>query len=181
MKDQLEAYTEFVRPYYATRDVAHTFSHIERIIRRLDKLAEGITVPVRRDRLYFLASFHGLGVRWHDDAEFREQATALLQRLGWSDSEIQELIQSLDRHLDEPETIEEEIVHDANKLETLGAFGIAKAFTMGGLLGQTYEETVDYFERHSLSVVFRTPAGRQLAAEGQTYAKEFLQRLRTEL
>ncbi|MBI4670341.1 MAG: hypothetical protein HY741_01560 [Chloroflexi bacterium] len=96
-------------------------------------------------------------------------------------SEIPELFESLARHYESPETVEEEIIHDANKVETLGAFGIAKAFTMGGVMGQTYEETIDYFERHSLHATFRTPTGKRLAKQGQAYAKEFLNRLQNEL
>lgn len=60
-KEQIEPYKEFVRPYYTTRDPAHDLRHIERIISRLDLLSEGVSWPPRRDRLYFLACFHGLG------------------------------------------------------------------------------------------------------------------------
>jgi len=45
---------------------------------------------------------------------------------------------SLERHLDSPETVQEDIVHDANKVGIPGAFGVAKAFTMGAILGQSY-------------------------------------------
>jgi len=60
--------------------------------------------------------------------------------------------------------------------------GVAKAFTMGAILGQSNEQTVDYFEHEALGkTVFRTPAGKQLAEEGRAYALEFLKRLRREL
>jgi uncharacterized protein len=182
MQEQIKPYKEFVRPHYANRDVAHSFRHIERIISRLDMLSEGMSSPPRRDRLHFLACFHGLGARLRDDEKFREQTTFFLQDLGWTLAEAQELFRSLERHLESPETVEEEIVHDANKVEILGAFGIAKAFTMGGILGQSYEETADYFEHQSLGkTVFRTPTGRRLAEEGRAYVLEFLTRLRREL
>src|SRR5512135_1777978 len=149
MKEQLELYKDFVRPFYAARDVAHTFDHIERIIRRLDLLTAGISPAPRRDQLYFLACFHGLGARLNEDEMFRQETIVFLKNLGWTETEIPELFQSLERHLDSPETTEEEIVYDANKIEILGAFGVAKAFTMGAILGQTYEETADYFEHKS--------------------------------
>ena len=61
------------------------------------------------------------------------------------------------------------------------AFGIAKTFTVGGARGQTYEETVGYFERNCLdSIRFRTPAGRDMAEEGREYARRFLARLKRE-
>ncbi|MHB1629179.1 MAG: HD domain-containing protein, partial [Bacilli bacterium] len=81
-----------------------------------------------------------------------------------------------------PITAEEQIVHDANYIELLGAFGIAKAFTKGGAEGQTYEQTADIFEHQFLDVVeFKTPVGKQIASEKRTFTKEFLARLRAEL
>ncbi len=182
MKEHIETYKDFTRPYYAARDIAHNFDHIERIIRRLDQLSKSASPSPRRDLLCFLACFHGLGARLREDETFRNQTIAFLKNLGWTEAEIPELFQSLERHLDSPETIEEEIVHDANKIEILGAFGVAKAFTMGAILGQSYEATADYFEYKALGkTIFRTPVARQLAEEGQTYALEFLKRLRHEL
>jgi uncharacterized protein len=182
MRDQLEAYKEFVRPFYKTRDVAHNFAHIERIIRRLDSLSEGVLPPPRLDRLYFLACFHGLGKRLSSEREFKDQTIIFLKQLGWTDSEIPELFTSLDNHLNSPQTVEEAIVHDANKIEILGAFGIAKAFTMGGVLGQKYEETADYYEFKTLGEAeFQTPTVRRMFKEGHKYALEFLRRLRKEL
>jgi uncharacterized protein len=182
MRDQLDANKEFVRPFYETRDVAHNFRHIERNIKRLDILSEGVIPTPRLDRLYFLACFHGLGKRLHSEPDLNVRSSAFLRKLGWAEPEIQELFTSLDRHLNSPETVEEAIVHDANKIETLGAFGIAKAFTMGGIMGQTYEETADYFENQSLGKTeFRTPTGQRLSDEGRQYAIDFLGRLRREL
>ena len=182
MKEEIERYKDFVRPYYANRDIAHNFSHIERIIGRLDRLSEGIPSPPRRDHLCFLACFHGLSHRLSEDQPFRQQAIGFLRSLGWTETEIPDLFKSLERHLQSPQTVEEEIVHDANKIEVLGAFGIAKAFTMGGVLGQSYTETADYYEHQSLGkAVFRTPVGKQIAEEGRVYALAFLERFREEL
>lgn len=182
MKDQLKLYKDFVRPHYSARDIAHNFDHIERIIRRIDLLSVGTSQPPRRAHLNFLACFHGLGARLCDDEPFRRQTIAFLKSLGWTDAEIPDLFQSLERHLESPETVEEEIIHDANKIELLGAFGVVKAFTMGALLGQSYEETANYFEHKSLGqVVYRTPTGKWLFEEGRAYAVEFLKRLRREL
>lgn len=88
---------------------------------------------------------------------------------------------SLLTHLKDPRTPEEMIVHDANYVEILGAFGIAKAFTTGGARGQTYETTADIFENNLNRVVFRTSEGKRLAEESKSYCQEFLRRLRKEL
>ena len=180
-QNRVELYTAFVRPHYAGRDAAHNFRHIERILGRLGMLAEGMQPAARPDNLYFLACFHGLRKRLGSDHAFYEETRAFLLSLGWPEPKIEENFESLARHLTKPVTVEEKIVHDANYLELLGAFGIAKAFTTGGARGQLIEESADIFEHQYLDKVeFQTPNGRRLAKEGREYAKEFLQRLRRE-
>jgi len=178
---QLEPYRDFAQPFYAGRDPAHNFRHIERILARLSRLSEGLEPAPCLDRLYFLACFHGLGKRLNAEPLLIEQVRDFLAGLACSETEIDDLLQSLNRHLSNPQTLEEKIVYDANYLEILGAFGIAKAFTTGGSRGQLIEETVDIFEHQYLDKVeFQTPAGKRLADEGRAYAKAFLQRLRAE-
>lgn len=180
-KNHLEPYIDFVKPFYAGKDSVHDFRHIERIISRLTPLSEGIAQSIRTDRLFFLACFHGLGKQLSGNPEFCTQVRIFLNSLDWSKEDIEEAFQSLFRHLSNPQSIEEKIDHEANCVETLGAFGIAKAFTTGGAKGQSIEETVNIFEHQHLDkVVFQTPAGKQLAGERKTYTKEFLRRLRDE-
>ena len=49
-------------------------------------------------------------------------------------------------------------MHDANYVEVLGAFGIAKAFTKGGAERQSYEETIAIF-RENLRSLQALPEG----------------------
>ena len=181
-KDDLEAYRTFARPYFAGEDVAHDFAHIDRMLGRIDALAAGFEPPPRREVLFFLVCFHGLGGKVASDATFRPAVEEFLKGLGWANEEMEDLFLGMIRHLTNPGTTEERIVHDANYLEILGAFGVAKAFTVGGARGQTYSETVDIYEKEYLDgVEFRTPAGRRLAVEGRDYARAFLSRLKQEL
>ena len=150
-------------------------------MRRLDDLSAGISPAPRRRLLHFLACLHGLGTRVREDAAFAAEVRSLLLRRGWSAAEAEEAMESLERHLRAPQSVEEEIVHDANYVELLGAYGVAKAFLTGGARGQSLEETVGIFEAQYLDRVhFRTPRGAELAREGREYAKRFLERLRRE-
>jgi uncharacterized protein len=176
---QRAPYERFALPWYADRDPAHNADHILRILVRCDQLGQGLPAP-RTDRLFFLACFHGLGRRITGDTGFRRQVEGFLGSLGWSVPEIGEALRSLGRHLTAPVTVEERIVHDANAVEVLGAFGIAKAFTTGGARGQSYEQTVELYEGFLDRATFVTPAGQALAREGRACAKEFLRRLRAE-
>jgi len=178
-KDNITVYAEFAQRYYAGKDPAHDFQHIQRIIERLPHFSQGLEpIPYK---LCFLAAFHGLADRIHDDFSFRNEVTAFLQALKWDEKEIEDVFVSLANHLRDPCTPEEMIVHDANYVEVLGAFGIAKAFTTGGAKGQSYEATADIFENNINHVAFYTPKGKQLAEEEKKYNQNFLKRLRKEL
>jgi uncharacterized protein len=180
LKDQFKPYADFARQYYGANDQAHNFKHIERMVGRLSMLSDGLD-GVRPHFLHFLTAFHGLWPFWHDDPKFRAKAISFLQELGWGEPEIEESATCLERHLKDPQTVEEKVVHDANYIELLGAFGIAKAFTVGGSLGQTYEETAEIFENKYLNTVkFCTPVGKRMAEEGIAYAKAYLARLKSE-
>ena len=182
LKQRVETYQEFVRPYYLDRDSAHDFQHIQRIINRLDLLSREISLPPNKELLYFIACFHGLAANLYNDELFRDRVECFLLDLEWTETEIEKAFASLARHLKDPQTIEEAIVHDANYIELLGAFGIAKAFTTGGARGQTYKETSDIFEYLYLDKIsFITPIGKRIAQEKRAYTKEFMKQLRSEL
>ena len=181
-KLQIEPYRKFARSHYTNKDAAHNFRHIKRIIDRLDFLSRELSQQPNKALLYFIACFHGLEKNLRSDIAFRDRVKSFLRELNWTEVEIKQGFQSLERHLKYPKTIEERIVHDANYVELLGAFGIAKAFTTGGAYNQTYEETADIFEHQYLDrVKFVTPMGKRLAEKKKSYAKDFLRQLRSEL
>ncbi|MEM7594044.1 MAG: hypothetical protein AAF383_21470 [Cyanobacteria bacterium P01_A01_bin.83] len=181
LKQQIEHYQRFAQPHYADRDSAHDFRHIERIISRLDLLSQEMSSP-NKALLYFIACFHGLKNRLREDELFRDEVRVFLQNLKWNEAEIEKALLSLQRHTNNPQTVEEQIVHDANYVELLGAFGIAKAFTTGGAWQQTYEQTADIFEyRYLDKITFVTPVGKRIAKQKRAYTKKFLKQLRSEL
>ncbi|MCQ2380496.1 MAG: HD domain-containing protein [Victivallaceae bacterium] len=97
-----------------------------------------------------------------------------------------------------PQTIEEKIVHDADKLDSLGAVGVGRAFLFAGRIGArlhnsdsealesapyTREDTAyrEYLVKlRSLPECMLTLRGRELAAERLDFMKEFFRRLNLE-
>lgn len=80
------------------KDVAHDFRHIQRIVARLDRLTQELPRSPQKAKLYFLASFHGLIVSLRQNETF-------LSELNWTQIEIEEAFQSLERHLENPQTL----------------------------------------------------------------------------
>ena len=111
-----------------SRDTAHDFRHIERIINRLELLSREISPPPDKSLLYFLACFHGLGKNICDNELFCERAKYFLLDLKWNETQITKVFQSLERHTTNPQTIEETIIHDANYVELLGAVWYCQGF-----------------------------------------------------
>ncbi|WP_152628068.1 hypothetical protein [Streptacidiphilus neutrinimicus] len=175
---RLSSYADEVRPLYEAKDPAHDFVHIERILARVELLAEG-EAP-RWDLLYFLVCFHGLVPRMADSG-FRQGTAQFLEGLGWNPAEADEGVAALERHLTGPVSLEEQLVHDANYWEAIGPFGIAKAFTTGGARGQRIEETLRLARVFVDRPVFRTSTARRLAPARRAYAHSFLDELEREL
>ena len=180
-RGEIQPYLDFVRPHYDGRDVGHDFRHIIRIVERLDELAEGINPTPSSRSLNFLSAFHGLGTKITQSNDFRESVISFLLGVGWELSEIDAAFASLATHLTDPKTPEEMMVHDANFFEVTGPFGIAKAFAVGGALGQTYEQTLAIFKANIDKVTFRTPAGRETYEPRKKYAQLFILALQADL
>ena len=177
----IEPYLKFVSHLYGDKDLGHDYQHIERIVARLDELKDGLTPIPSAHKLNFLACFHGLSKRLHNEPRLREKTISFLNDLGWKKEDVDAIFSSLLTHLKDPKTSEEMVVHDANYFEVAGPLGIAKAFLVGGARGQTYEQTIDIYEGYLDRVVFRTPTGRRLYEPRKAFAREFLQKLKKEL
>ena len=75
-----------------------------------------------------------------------------------------------------PKTLEGKIVQDADRLDALGAVGIARTFAYGGEHGRPFSDSVRHFYDKLLLLKDRmnTAAGRRLAEARHAYLEEFL-------
>ena len=82
-----------------------------------------------------------------------------------------------------PETAEGRIVQDADRLDALGAVGVARTFAYGGQQGRPLEESVEHFHDKLLLLagMMNTEAAKALAAKRHAFLEAFLKELDEEL
>ena len=81
-----------------------------------------------------------------------------------------------------PETLEGKIVQDADRLDAIGAVGIARTFAYGGEHGRNLESSVQHFHDKLLLLKdeMNTESAREIAEERHAFMLEFLERYQKE-
>ena len=81
-----------------------------------------------------------------------------------------------------PETLEGKIVQDADRLDAMGAVGIARTFAYGGEHGRPMEASVQHFYDKLLRLkdLMNTESARRIAAERYAFLVAYLEELRKE-
>jgi len=193
----------------AAADPAHDFSHSERVLANALKIAaeEGGDTDI----LTAAAFLHDIAnlPKNHPESHLSsgrsaEQAEKILREHGFPIEKIARtkdaiLCHSFSRGLT-PETHEGRIFQDADRLDSLGAIGIARTFTVGGATNRPLYEledpfmdngraandkanTLDHFfvKLFKLGEKMQTPTGRKLAEERILRMRRFVEELRSEI
>ena len=81
-----------------------------------------------------------------------------------------------------PETIEAQVVQDADRLDAMGAIGIARTFAYGGEHGRPLEDSLQHFYDKLLLLkdLMNTETGKKLAQKRHQFLEDFLNELREE-
>lgn len=196
---------QLVKSIYDQFDASHDFQHIERVMMNANAILE--TEPSANGELVQLA------VLLHDvsDPKYttgKENEKNILGQLGLTGketNEIQEIIASVSfrggNEL-EAKSIEAKIVRDADRLDAIGAVGIARTFAFGGAKGRKlYEDEeeirlqmteAEYRKKETSSVthfyekllllkdLMTTPKGKQMAEVRHQFMVDFLQQMKLE-
>ena len=82
-----------------------------------------------------------------------------------------------------PPTIEGQIVQDADRLDALGAVGIARTFAFGGEHGRPMEQTFRHFDEKLLLLkdMMNTPAAKIIAQKRHEFMEKYLKELNQEI
>lgn len=199
--EAIKSVEEYVREAVQQYDSGHGWSHIERVVRLAvhihdcDALGDRYTVELG-------ALLHDIGdhkFAIHDGpAEIRRILGSLRIDQGIIDEvvSINENISFSKGKNDRPKSDELQIVQDADRLDAMGAIGIARAFSYGGFKGREIYDPRQGFvnppgladSKNSASTVhhfydkllvlknlMNTPTGRKLAEERHDFMVRYLE------
>ncbi len=173
-------------------DEAHGWPHIERVANLAYLIADDHR-DVDREALMAAVLYHDLGrplervVGVNHAVISARIAVARLERAGWARERIALVENAVLAHSYtavrelgvEPASVEAMILSDADKLDALGAVGVARAVLTGGQLGRSLCSTIDHLRSKVLRLpeLMYTRRGRELAAERVETVRYFIERI----
>jgi len=149
---------EDAQSWYPVNDHVHGFDHVLRVFHMAERLslAENADIEIVRAAA-LLHDAQGSETEGGDigrlnhhytSAEFARQ---VLETEGWLEDRIQEVLHCIRAHRfrdqsEQPQTIEAQVLFDADKLDAIGAIGVARALAYSVVDGLPfYAEPSDYF------------------------------------
>ncbi len=174
-----------------TQSVAHRLDHIERVLKHAEAIAcQYPEVDMEVLRLSIL--LHDIDEPYNKKSNHvalsMRKAESVLSKIGYPKSGIEKVITIISEHstehIDEvkPSSLEARILFDADKLDGVGASGIARVFSLFGQSGKTPLEAIAWYRmkiEKSLSNM-QTEEGKQLFVERLEYVEQFLNKVEEE-
>lgn len=181
---------EFARTVFAGDASGHDFDHTLRVYHMATRLAQEEGADLQTVQL--AALLHDVDDRKlsPETYEGKLRAVNFLKENGVEDGKIREIVDIISRisfsaQLPPPESIEGKCVRDADRLDALGAIGIARTFAFGGSRGRRMHdpEGIDknasiqhfYDKLLRLKADMLTPTGKRLAEQRDAYMRAFLE------
>ncbi|KAH6899845.1 hypothetical protein B0T10DRAFT_9110 [Thelonectria olida] len=173
--------TAYVERYMSNYDASHDFNHIQRVL-RLALHIQSHTPNTDRSLVHLAALLHDVGDKKYlkpgEDAS--TMVAAYLRSLG-APAALADTVQAIclgvsySSEIKNPARVialigthpELAVVQDADRLDAIGAVGLARTFAFGGAKGRTLENTMEHFDDKLLLLedMMKTDEGRRLAKE----------------
>lgn len=204
--NSIEQCENLVKEVYMHFDASHDFQHIERVRKNAFDIADS-EPSANREIIELAVLLHDVSDPKYSTEEKLEEER-IIKQLNLSDEKIahvKEVIKAVSfsgGHEVEAKTIEAKVVRDADRLDAIGAVGIARTFAFGGAKGrllydasetprdnmsveeyrtkETASVTHFYEKLLKLSEGMQTKKGKELAVERHAFMELFLQNLRKE-
>jgi uncharacterized protein len=191
-----------------SNDSAHDFEHIMRVYNNAKKICKtenaNEKLVLSAVLLHDIVSYPKSDRRSHlSSVHSSQKSKKILQKYGFSSSEIQIISDAIRDHSFSqnriPRTLEGKILQDADRLDALGAIGIARAFAVGGSENRQFYNlddpfckirnpddkvwTLDHFYKKLLNLesLMNTKSGKIEAKKRTKVLQYFLKQLKNEI
>lgn len=165
-------------------------SHDEDHVRRVMKLAvyiakrESADIEIVRKA----AELHDIARDKPNHAvESANLAREILKKEGYNDDFIEKVVHCIESHSFssgvKPKTLEAKVLSDADKLDAIGAIGIARAFIFSCERKRSIEDTLRHFEEKLLRLkdCLYTRTAKEIAKERHEFLVRFYEQIKNEL
>ncbi len=165
---------------------SHDEGHVERVKRWAIYIAkkEGADVDVVKKA----AELHDIARgRPNHAVEGARMARRILEEQGYNEDFIIKVVHCIETHSFsskvKPKTLEAKVLSDADKLDAMGAIGIARTFMFSCEKGRDIRDTLRHFEEKLLKLkdLIYTETAKRIAEERYKFMLEFYERLKREL
>jgi len=201
---------EFARTLYpAEADSAHDFDHVLRVVTMADRIAQAEGAD--REVVRTAALLHDIGLdegRAGHETSAANRTKEILRAHGYAEVFCNAVVHAIESHRfrsgSAPQTLEAKVLFDADKLDAIGAIGVARAFAFGAHRGQklwgvvppAYIEQMNGVEAdprehtavHEFHVKLSkikdrmfTATGKEIAAERHAFMVKFYEQLDREV
>jgi uncharacterized protein len=166
-------------------DSTHSFDHANRVWQYCKKISEK---EGGDEDILFAASFlhditYSVDYKGHEKSG-ADEAEKILKQIGFPKKKIALTIACIRNHrlskTISAVTIEEEIIQDADKLDAMGAWGIARCFLWTGKNDLDVSSAIGHFDDKLLKLknLMQTEEGKRFAAKRHEYMMQFIEELR---
>ncbi|WP_214817785.1 HD domain-containing protein [Exiguobacterium sp. s59] len=184
--EMIQTTKQFVEQIHENDHSGHDSAHIERVVRLVERLMED--EPVDKTVLILAAYLHDV-----EDHKLGRPKGLVKQHLNAIDitDEQANLVLTLIDEVSfskgrEPTTRESEILQDADRLDAIGAIGIARTFQFAGSRGTpldlSEESAIQHFHDKLLKLasMMHTAKAKQLAMSRHAFMQQFLEQFHEE-
>ena len=190
MKDErlTDITISYIKALFEGSSDGHDADHSLRVFRNAMRISEGYP-DADTDLIVLSSLLHDVDDHKLFNTENNSNARTFLKEHGISEDRIEEIVKiinsvSFSKNKGKtPETIEAKIVQDADRLDAMGAIGIARTFAYGGKKGRSLDDSVQHFHDKLLLLKdqLNTPEAREMAEERHEFMEQFLKELNEEL
>jgi len=184
---------EFIKNQFSGETTGHDYFHIQRVVKIAKRIAEEENADLFLVEL--AAWLHDLGdYKLHDGIDKSEELILeFLNGLNLPLKTISQMIEIVSQVSfskgNQPTSLEAKIVQDADRLDAIGAIGIARTFAYGGSKQREIwnpegpgETSVQHFYDKLLKLkdLIHTNSAKKIAEERHQYLEEFLEKFYAE-